>query len=89
MRLTKHYRGEETVLHVDTPPADLANRFRALPAQGGPLTILRLPGQIGFEGILPRTAHPLLVFTELLTTGKERAREAAQKIRERYLELKV
>jgi len=89
IRLTKHYRGEETVLHVEAPPADLAKRLRALPAQDGPLTILRAPGKIGFEGILPRTVHPLLVFTELLATGKERAREAAQEIRERYLELKV
>jgi len=89
MRLTKHYRGEETVLHVEAPPADLAKRLRALPAQDGPLTILRAPGKIGFEGILPRTVHPLLVFTELLATGKERAREAAQEIRERYLEGKA
>ena len=89
MRLTKHYRGEETVLHVEAPPADLAKRLRALPAEDGPLTILRAPGKIGFEGILPKTVHPLLVFTELLVTGKERAREAAQEIRERYLELKV
>jgi hypothetical protein len=86
MRLTKHYRGEETVLHVEDPPADLARRLRALRAQDGPLTILRAPGKIGFEGALPRTVHPLLAFTELLATGKERAREAAQEIRERYLE---
>jgi hypothetical protein len=77
------------VLHIEVPPADLAKRLRALPAQDGPLTILRAAGKIGFEGILPKTVHPLLVFTELLATGKERAREAAQEIRERYLELKV
>ena len=87
MRLTKHYRGEETILHVETAPPDLPKRLRALPAQDGPLTILRAPGKIGFAGVLPRTVHPLLVFTELLTTGNERAREAAQEIRERYLEL--
>jgi hypothetical protein len=87
MRLTKHYRGEETVLHVESAPLDLPKRLRALPAHDGPLTILRVPGKIGFEGVLPRTVHPLLVFTELLTTGNERAREAAQEIRERYLKL--
>ena len=87
MRLTKHYRGEESVLHVETAPPNLAKRLRALPADDGPLIILRVPGKIGFEGVIPRTVHPLLVYTELLTVGHERAREAAQEIRERYLEL--
>ena len=85
MRLTKLYRGEATVLHVDVPPADLARRLRALPAEGGPLTILQGPGRIAFEGALPRTVHPLLVYTELLTARSARARDAAREIQERYL----
>lgn len=88
MRLTKLYRGEETVLHVDVPPGDLVKRLRALPAEDGPLTILRVPGRIALEGALPRTAHPLLVYTELLTARSARAREAAQEIQERYLRLR-
>ena len=88
MRLTKLYRGEATVLHVEVPPADLAKRLRALPAEDGALTVLRAPGRIAFEGALPRTVHPLLVYTELLTARSARAREAAREIQERYLRLR-
>ena len=85
MRLVPHYRGSDTVLHIQNPPADFPRRFQALLADDGPLTILRAPGAIAFQGAAPRTVHPLLVFTELLVAGTERAREAAQAIRERYL----
>jgi hypothetical protein len=34
-------------------------------------------------GVTTDTAHPLLVYTELLTDGNERAREAAQQLAER------
>ena len=37
------------------------------------------------SGALPRTVHPLLVYTELLTSGDERAREAGVELRERFL----
>jgi hypothetical protein len=84
-RLTGHYRGAETTLHVPDPPADLAERLRALPAADGPLVLLRPPGPLALTGPAPHTAHPLLVYTELLADGGDRAREAAQRIEERYL----
>ena len=87
MRLTKHYRGEETVLHVSNPENDLPKRLRALPADDGPLIILRTQGKIAFEGSVPGTVHPLFVFAELMATGNARAREAATEIRERHLKL--
>ncbi len=92
MRLTGYYRGEDTVLHVRTAgrlgaiDRDLRERLRALPAQDGPLTILRAPGNVAFEGARPRTVHPLLIYTELYTAGNERAREAAREVRKLYLE---
>lgn len=86
MRLTKHYRGETTILHVARQVPDLPRRLRALRHADGPLVILGAPGPIAFEGALERTIHPLLVYTELLNTGDDRARETALEVRERYLE---
>jgi hypothetical protein len=85
MRLTQFYRGPDTVLHVATWHPEYAKRLQALRAQDGPLVVLRTPGEIALEGALPRTAHPLLVYTELLATGKPRAREAAAEIQRSYL----
>jgi len=87
MRMTKYYRGEETVLHVSDPTSDLSRRLKALPAKDGPFVIHRTPAKVAFEGILPRTVHPLLVFAELMATGDPRARETAMDIRERHLRL--
>ena len=86
MRLTGYYRGLETVLHVDKAPPELPKLLRALPAEEGTLTVLRVPGRVAFEGKVPRTVHPLLVYTELLASGDPRAREAAQEIRDRFLQ---
>jgi hypothetical protein len=85
MRLTRHYRGIDTVLHVAEPIPDLPRRLRALPARDGPLTVMKVPGRVAFEGRKARTVHPLLVYTELLASGHERAREAARRIWDRYL----
>ncbi len=85
MRLTQHYRGETTALHLALPMPDLPKRLRALRDPQGPLLLLTVPGPVAFEGALPRTVHPLLVYTELLTSGDERAREAAAELHARYL----
>jgi len=85
MRLTGHYRGPETVLHLEHPLPGIAKRLRAIPAEDGFLIILGVPGRVAFEGAKPGTVHPLLVHTELLATGGERAREAAQEVWDRYL----
>ena len=83
-RMTGYFHGERTVVHVADPPADLQRRLRAIPATDGPLVVLRSPGPKGLEGTTPDTAHPLLVYTELLTDGSERARDAAQEVADRY-----
>ena len=87
MRITKHYRGEETVLHVCEPTNDLPRRLRALPAIDGPLIIQRTPNKTAFEGIEPHTVHPLLVFADLMVNANPRARETAFEIRERYIKI--
>lgn len=83
-RLSGYFHGDKTVVHVADPPADLLRRLRAVPAQDGPLIVLRSPGPKGLDGATPDTAHPLLVYTELLTDSSERARDAAQELADRY-----
>lgn len=83
-RLTQHYRTEMTTLHVANQSA-LQRQLNLLPAKDGPIVVLGVPGPLGLEGPAPHVAHPLLVYTELLVEGDERAREAAAEIRSQYL----
>jgi hypothetical protein len=85
MRMTKYYRGERTILHVDELPRDGLATLRAIPDRNGPLEVLAFPGPLGKVGVTRDTAHPLLVYAELLMEGEERAREAASEILERWL----
>jgi hypothetical protein len=84
-RLTKHYRGDETVLHVEAASGDLPQRLKAIPHSAGRLILLGVPGVLAFRGQVPHTVHPLLIYTELVLTGSDRAREAASELRERFL----
>ncbi len=83
-RLTGHYRGETTTVYCDGANP-LPARLRALRAEDGHLVVLRAPGPLTFKGEKPETAHPLLVYAELMTGGRERAREAGAGIRDQYL----
>ncbi len=85
MRLTGYYRGEITVVHLDAPPTQLPSRLEVRPSSRGNLILLGAPGPIAYEGPRPHVVHPLLVYTELLAAGDDRAREAAEQLRERYL----
>ncbi len=87
MRITKHYHGEETVLHICEPGNDLPRRLRALPSIDGPLIIQRTPNKSAFSGVAPRTVNPLLIFAELMASMNPRAREAALEIREAYIKI--
>jgi hypothetical protein len=84
-RLTRHYRSDETVLHVEAVSSDLPKRLKAVPHKSGRLTLLGVPGPLAFRGPVPHTVHPLLIYTELVLTGSARAREAAAELRERFL----
>ena len=83
-RLTKHNRSDETVLHVEAAPSDLPKRLKALPHREGRLILLGVPGPLAFRGKAPHTVHPLLIYTELVLTGSDGAREAASELRERF-----
>lgn len=84
-RLTGHFRSEGTILHLSHARPDMVKRLRVLPARSGPLTLLRVPGPVAFDGPKPNTAHPLLVYAELLAAIEDRSREAALEIRESFL----
>jgi hypothetical protein len=84
-RLTRHYRGETTTLHVATQSGGIQRQLGVLPARDGRIVVLGVPGPLGLDGPAPHVAHPLLVYTELLVEGDERAREAAEEIYSRYL----
>ena len=84
-RLTRHYRSDETVLHMEAVSSDLPKRLKAIPHSAGRLVLLGVPGPLAFRGHAPRTVHPLLIYAELVLTGSDRAREAASELRERFL----
>jgi hypothetical protein len=84
-RMNRYYRGDETVIHVDSVPTDELRRLGALRSDDGPLAILVTPGTTPYAGPEPHLAHPLLVYTELITSADPRMREAAEEIRGQFL----
>jgi hypothetical protein len=83
--LTRHYRSEETVLHVDTFPPELASTLKAAPYAVGRLTVLGVPAALAYVGPTPHVVHPLLIYAELMAAASDRAREAAGELRQRFL----
>lgn len=85
-KLTGFYRGTETVLYLEDddiqPP--YPRRLELVPDAQGMITVMRTPGPLALEG--PEgTAHPLLVYTDLLHESESRAQEAATVFAEKYL----
>jgi hypothetical protein len=85
MRLTGHYRGDETVLYVRDPPPDLWNRLRLVRDTSGPLTLRHAPGRPAFDSPDTSCVHPLLAYADLVAEGHDRAREAAGELYARFL----
>jgi hypothetical protein len=86
--LTHHYRGEDLVAFVAEWPKGVLPELRWLPSPTGPIALLRefSPAVRWSSGGEQQLAHPLLVYAELLHSGRERERETARMIYERYLE---
>jgi hypothetical protein len=84
-RLVRHHRGEQAILYVNQLPPDFAVRLRLLPSRTGNLSILAVENEDCFRGEQPQTAHSLLVYADLLALGDDRAAEAAEILRARYL----
>jgi hypothetical protein len=83
-RITGHHRGERTVVHLRAVPPDLSERLRALPDPHGNLALLDAFGEINWEGP-GETVHPLLIYSEMLSEGSERALEAARGLYESHI----
>jgi hypothetical protein len=87
-RITKYYRGEDTVVHLSRGAADMVTRrLKVPPMRDGNLLLVEPPAPIALKGPLPHVAHPLLVYAEMLCAASPRAAEAAREIRERFLKL--
>ena len=102
-KLTGHYRGSRTVLHIEDMPGELPGELRALRAsnrilrapganhphhwpEDGNLVILDAFGSESLAGATSDTAHPLLVYSEMMLGHDERMREAGGEVFDRYLE---
>lgn len=83
-RLTGHYRGQRTVVHVRPRPEDLQRQLRALPDPKGNLVVMDAFGTINWARNHD-TVHPLLVYSEMLSEGGERAQEAARQVFDKHL----
>ena len=83
-RLTGHYRGESTVVHVHEVPRELPRQLRALKDPNGNLILMDAFGSINWR-TRKDTVHPLLAYSEMLHEGDERAREAAQELYDQHL----
>ncbi len=83
-RFTRHYRGPKTTVHVQSAPADLGQRLRGLPDRNGNLIVMDAFGTINWSARTD-TVHPLLVYSEMLRDGDERAREAAEDLFEKHI----
>jgi hypothetical protein len=84
-RMASMDRGTETVLHLAEIPDGLLERLQAVPAPNGPITILHTPGTLAYQGIKSHLAHPLLVYSELLTSTEPQAVSAANRVRAQFL----
>lgn len=86
--LTHHDRGGDLTVFVSDWPKGVLQQLRWLPSPTGPITVVRqfCPAITWAMGGEQQVAHPLLVYAELLHSGRERERETARIVYERYLE---
>ena len=76
-RMLRHYRGSRVSIQVDGDVGDLRKALRALPDPSGNLIVLRELGPLARQGTQAGLAHPALVYSELMTSGDDRAVETA------------
>jgi hypothetical protein len=86
--LQHFYKGPEAPIFVEGDPSKIQKQLRLLPDRQGPLILLRAFGDVVFWRSVnsePIT-HPWLIYVELMNSTDPRAHEAAEKLREEYLE---
>jgi hypothetical protein len=86
--LQRFYRGEQIPILVSHATPDFQRELKLAPDLAGPVTLLRAFGRHCVwrtVGTLP-VAHPWLIYAELIHQGDPRALEAADHLREEYLQ---
>lgn len=87
--MTKYYRGETLGIFVRRWQPENLKTWRWLPDEEGPITVFRpFSDWLLKERPTLRDSpvmHPLLVYAELIFDGRERPRQAAERIRDRFL----
>lgn len=81
----RYCRNNVVVVHAQQLVPDLHRTLPVAPSVDGPLTILRTPGGVAYQGPAPNVVHPLLAYTEMVTSADARTRSAAEELRERHL----
>ena len=79
-KMTHHYRAGNVCIQTAGNEAEIRRQLRAIPDQNGPFSMLRSIGPLAVNENDPTLAHPLLVYSELMTSGDDRAIETAEMI---------
>jgi hypothetical protein len=86
--LQRFYRDDQTDVFTAALPSELQRELRLVPDREGPIVLLRAFSrycawrQVGDIWV----AHPWLIYAELLHHGEPRALEAADQLRQEYLQ---
>lgn len=81
-KLTRHLKPETVTVYADAPLPKFQARFGLRRDTGGNIEIIKKFWQMSEEG---ETAHPLVVYSDLLATGDERNLETARIIYEKEI----
>ncbi|MCX6647287.1 MAG: type IV toxin-antitoxin system AbiEi family antitoxin [bacterium] len=79
-RMVDHYRTETSTVHIETTPLLVIMKLDALPTSDTNLVFMRPLGPLSMQGVSEHLVHPLLVYTQLITSDDPRARETANEI---------
>jgi hypothetical protein len=79
-RMVQHYRSEISCVHLESIPIPLIMKLEALPTVDTNLVFMRPLSPISMQGVSEHLVHPLLVYTQLITSDDPRARETANEI---------
>jgi hypothetical protein len=87
--LIRHFRGDQLGFFVSEWSADFTKSLKWLPSSAGPVTVLRQFSPLVVftpkQSVEVPVAHPLLVYAELISQGRERELETAKLLYGRYL----
>lgn len=85
--LQRFYHGTETPLFVEHWTDTVPKRLRFIPDKTGPLIVFHSFGKLPFwkEADDVTIAHPWLIYAELMSSREPRAHEAAQELKNEYL----